>query len=337
MKKMQGHIPVLDGIRGLAILLVMLAHFSGELVLKTHYPIIGPIVTKLMLNGLLGVDLFFILSGFLITGILLKTKDFERYFLNFYVRRLLRIFPLYYGVLFVVFWVLPLFLEFDKTTQSLSSNQWWLWLYLTNFPGHPNWDSSSIFHLGHFWSLAVEEHFYLVWPLVVFFCSTNLLKKICLSWTAFSMLAGLLSFFTDIRLFQFLHWSTISLSGSLTLGAYGALIAREEEGLEIYTVAARKWLLYFGVALLIIGFIPRSIGGELVRFIIHYVSWGGVCALIILVLTSAKGSLLEQFFTNKIMMFFGKLSYGLYPESVRGQFSPLRFLSPGHFREKFAV
>jgi peptidoglycan/LPS O-acetylase OafA/YrhL len=150
VQKLKGHIPVLDGIRGLAIVMVLIAHFATllEVFLKNYYPFIGPIITKLALAGLMGVDLFFVLSGFLITGILLDTKGTERYFTNFYARRFLRIFPLYYGVLFLLFFVLPKCISFDAAATEISANQWWLWAYLTNFPGHPVLDNSKIFLLS---------------------------------------------------------------------------------------------------------------------------------------------------------------------------------------------
>src|SRR5437879_1861555 len=90
---MQQKIPQLDGIRGVAILVVII-HNSGR------FP-------RLFANGWMGVDLFFVLSGFLITGILLDTKESEGYFKNFYVRRCLRIWPLYYSLLLFMFVVVP--------------------------------------------------------------------------------------------------------------------------------------------------------------------------------------------------------------------------------------
>lgn len=312
MRKLEGHVPVLDGIRGLAILLVLIAHFNGEAILKEYFPVIGPIVTKIMLTGLMGVDLFFILSGFLITGILLKTIDSERYFYNFYARRFLRIFPLYYGVLFSIFWILPIFVKLDAPAQFLSSKQWWLWSYLTNFPGHPNLDSSEVFHLGHFWSLAVEEHFYLIWPLVVFSFPVHQLKKICLSWTAFSVFAGIASCFADGWVSHALRWSTICFSGGLTLGAYGALVSIEESGLERFALIAKKVVIYAGFLFIALAMVPRKFEPELINILTHYMSWIFFSAIVILVIVSEKNSLYAKFFSNSIMIFFGKISYGLY-------------------------
>jgi len=96
---MQERLPQLDGIRGIAILVVMLHNESGR------YPFLY--FDHIFANGWMGVDLFFALSGFLITGILLDTKPSNRYFKNFYARRCLRIWPLYYSSLFLMFVIIP--------------------------------------------------------------------------------------------------------------------------------------------------------------------------------------------------------------------------------------
>ena len=103
--EIEGHIPALDGVRGLAILVVMIGHFN-----LGYYPTYQfEYGLKTMIEtGWWGVDLFFVLSGFLITGILLDAKGSSHYFRNFYVRRVLRIFPLYYGFLFAFFVLAPL-------------------------------------------------------------------------------------------------------------------------------------------------------------------------------------------------------------------------------------
>ncbi len=128
--KLAGHMPALDGIRGLAVLMVLVFHFVGQM-LPTNWverAIVG--VTK---YGSFGVDLFFVLSGFLITGILYEARDKPHYFRNFYMRRVLRIFPLYYGVLVLVFFVAPLIPPLrGPTLDYLLDRQAWAWLYAVN-------------------------------------------------------------------------------------------------------------------------------------------------------------------------------------------------------------
>ena len=150
------HLAALDGLRGVAILLVLLHGFD---VLKDAHGLVH-LVDMALDAGWIGVQLFFVLSGFLITGILLDTRAQPGYYRSFFVRRVLRIFPLYYGVLTVAFVVLPL----CGLGGQDGRHQFWLWTYLANY--------AAPFGLGervfpHFWSLCVEEQFYLAWPLVV--------------------------------------------------------------------------------------------------------------------------------------------------------------------------
>src|SRR3954466_6828035 len=177
-----GHIATLDGLRGVAILLVMLCHFLGLLHTGNHR--LDSLLHLGFGHGWVGVNLFFVLSGFLITGILLDAKSSPRYFRNFYARRTLRIFPLYYGVLFVCFAILPLFPGSNSADfLALRSRQGWLWTYCTNIKIVLDGDwkfATPLLDLGHFWSLAVEEHFYLVWPLLVFLLPTRALVKACI-------------------------------------------------------------------------------------------------------------------------------------------------------------
>lgn len=177
------HIPALDGIRGLAILLVMLYHFS-RWAAPSAVGLPANVFEILAFGGWIGVDLFFVLSGFLISGILLDTLASPRYFQSFFVRRTLRVWPLYYGVLIAVFVAGPVLGADDmESMKALRAEQGWLWAYATNLvlARHDEWVlRAGWLEMGHFWSLAVEEHFYLVWPFVVFLVGRHRLGAVCL-------------------------------------------------------------------------------------------------------------------------------------------------------------
>ncbi len=168
------HVPVLDGLRGLAILLVLLHHFANVYApsawtRNAWHRVVG--------SGWCGVDLFFVLSGFLITGILHDARRGPGYFRNFYMRRVLRIFPLYYGVLAALFLAYPLLAGSHQRFAALAEHQPWLWLYAQNFKVILSGDWVPC-GMNHFWSLAVEEQFYLFWPFVVFACRRRTLLHV---------------------------------------------------------------------------------------------------------------------------------------------------------------
>ena len=162
------YFPGLDGLRGIAVLLVVAVHFFPQFKMSNWAE---SWLAKIPENGWTGVDLFFVLSGFLITGILIDASDKPHRFRNFYMRRVLRIFPLYLGVLVVVLWLIP-----DVTGLELPpiirTNQAWLWFHLSNVKMVLENDyifNTGWVNLAHLWTLAVEEHFYLVWPAAIFF------------------------------------------------------------------------------------------------------------------------------------------------------------------------
>jgi peptidoglycan/LPS O-acetylase OafA/YrhL len=161
MRNAEHHITALDGLRGMAVILVFFFHSLGPLL--TH---MGPISYM----GWLGVDLFFVLSGFLITSILLRARDAENYYWVFYTRRALRILPLYY---------MALSLSLLTTHDHYSFRaQIWFWLNISNLATAFN--PMLIPWLAHYWSLAVEEQFYLIWPAVVRRISPAVLFNLCI-------------------------------------------------------------------------------------------------------------------------------------------------------------
>ena len=150
-------LPQLDGIRGIAILLVLVHNTNPSASLH---------IAAISTYGWMGVDLFFALSGFLITGILLDTKQSDGYFRNFYARRCLRIWPLYYSLLIFMFVIVPHARPAEAHAIFERSAPWWAYpFFLQNFlVAIPQQAAGA---LGVTWSLAIEEQFYLVWPLFV--------------------------------------------------------------------------------------------------------------------------------------------------------------------------
>ncbi|MGH9573364.1 MAG: acyltransferase family protein [Candidatus Acidiferrales bacterium] len=161
------HIPQLDVLRGIAVLTVIGYH-GLDLIPHLHLNVV-------LGTGYVGVDLFFVLSGFLITGILVRTKASPNYFRNFYARRALRIWPVYYVLLLFTFVVLPLIHPQSVTDIFAKSHPWEAYpFFLQNLTVNGN----SFGTLTATWSLAIEEQFYLVWPLIIFLAPPRLLKPI---------------------------------------------------------------------------------------------------------------------------------------------------------------
>jgi len=320
----------LDGLRALAIILVFLHHMSG------HIPVVGRFTLGLNWfadQGWLGVDLFFVLSGFLITGILLDTREANNYFSGFYARRILRIFPLYYVVLTVVILVGKWINSPPLTaTLPLPQDRWLYYCYLTNWLGlwKANYGPN---YLAHFWSLAVEEQFYLVWPLIVW-----LARPRAIPWVA----GGLAAVAAVVRVIWVAHsgpqqaiaWATICRLDELFAGALCAYLFRNPARM----LKVRKWLP--GTAILGIGsffvilsgmrFFPRPMMKWLYVFpsawhalndpALFFIECGGFvllalgfAAIVLLAAhTDGKKTWMQKFLTSRVLAPIGAYSYGIY-------------------------
>lgn len=306
--------PGLDGLRGIAILMVMLFHF-------TLMPPVAPWDVPLSTfahYGWTGVDLFFVLSGFLITSILLDAKGHKEYFKNFYVRRMLRIFPLYYAFLAGLLILYPLIGDPAWTSEAevLRDHWWWVWFHLTNWLVARTGDfwTATPLGTGGFWSIAIEEQFYLVWPLVVLLLSERRLQWVCGA-------LFLLSLATRLGMTAIgLSWTavftvTLGRVDSLAIGALLATVARTPTGLNTL-----RPFLYPASIFTILSFVAIEI---MLRVIDHpnytlalavelslVAVFSG--ALLVGTMTAAADGIGTRVTHSTILRSFGKYSFALY-------------------------
>jgi len=305
-----GHIPALDGLRGVAIILVVVYHAARGL------PYVGSreqVVQSLVNLGWVGVDLFFVLSGFLITGILLDAKGGSGYFRTFYGRRVLRIFPLYLTYVAFVVWLAPaLGLEPPRAAAQLRGEQAWYWSYMVNaLVARWGW-ASAPWHTAHLWSLSVEEQFYLVWPALVFALSRRNLIRTAVGIAAAAMALRVLLVSTagaSVGVYVLLP----TRMDGLALGAVLAGLARERDawprlrrwapavaGGAILTLTAifrREWLLPSGTLTEMAGYAALALLSA---------------AAVVSAVGAAAGTVAASLWTNPLLRFFGRYSYGLY-------------------------
>jgi peptidoglycan/LPS O-acetylase OafA/YrhL len=319
------HIPALDGVRGLAILLVLVKHFMpwGQWQFTWSALASGAgvyqLITRLPRCAWVGVDLFFVLSGFLITGILWDAKGTENYFGRFYMRRFLRIFPLYYGVLIVLLLIAPLFVHFQSAeAHYVLTHQWPLWLYTANWSmaWHGQWFyGSGPMEFNHFWSLCVEEQFYLVWPFVVYFCGRRTLLAVCGGATLLAL--GLRAWFVfhGVSLTAIFVFTPCRID-TLAAGAALAILVRGPGGLPALLPWAWRGLLVCGalLAAMVVSSTAfcldqRDTGMQLIGYTLLA---GLFASTLVLAMGAAPGTRPFRFWKHPFMRFLGKYSYGIY-------------------------
>src|SRR5579859_3776089 len=283
------YVPELDGLRGLAVLAVLFYH--------CHTRLVGTWVYGAALWGWAGVNLFFALSGFLITSILLEARDKPHYFRNFYMRRALRIWPVYFLLLVVCYAVPEWFLGDTLAHQG----QWKIVLAYVLF-------IQNLRHtvlpgtLGPTWSLAIEEQYYLVWAPVVRFCRgrfSSVLPAILLAMVAASPLFRLSHAHWLNTTHTLIHLEGIALGSLLSLGLYRFRLAR------------RVWL-WVGLSAALVGFVLAGtvFGGTAFLDTGLALGFAGV-VLAALAGTGARNPV-ALLLRRGPLPFYGKISYGLY-------------------------
>lgn len=323
------HKPIaeLDGIRGLAIVMVVYYHFVGQFETRQNFE---SVFFQLSQFGSRGVDLFFVLSGLLITWRLRSTRDKSRYFSSFYWRRFFRIVPLFYSCLVVVAiltWVL---------LPANSSERAFLFQYLALsavFLSNFAIISAKVFPpLGTavFWSLAIEEQFYLVWPWVVRYFNAHRLRLFCLSLcliafvSRWALLANSFSYFT-------IYVSPVTRVDCLALGALLALDF-EPKRLEHWGLPA-SFLLLVSVNLWL-----RAADADPLRISVSYAASAFFFFnLVLRALASPPQSYLRKALRFPSLVWIGKRSFAIYlfhsmVLSASKKLLPTLSVPPLHFR-----
>jgi len=288
--------PALDGLRGVAILLVIFLHNFK--------------FTNFFFFGWLGVDLFFVLSGFLITDILLRTIETKNFLRNFYIRRFLRIFPLYYLTIIICLFVipnlgLPVHLDYYINNQLAFWTFTQNWLFIFKSP-----TGSPI--LMHFWSLAVEEQFYVVWPLIILLVKkTKPLLFISVFLLVAVMITRVLLWKFQIEDLAYDSLYTFTRIDGICVGCSIALLLR------VYPLFLKnyKFLIVFFLALLnfviyILNF--RSPVRLPYLAFVGYTTFAVLFGILIYEVITNRSKLVRILFENRILKFFGEISYGFY-------------------------
>ena len=294
--------------RGCAILLVIATHLASGTTAASGF---DEVVLRILRAGWIGVDLFFVLSGFLITGILLDTRGDPRYFRVFLARRALRILPLYwlYLLLLVVaaWWLPP-----DPQRETLLASLPWHAAYLTNvIVALQGWDVSG-FQTGHLWSLSVEEQFYLVWPWLVLAAGARRLRDAtvrAMFWLpalrAAAVAAGVLTLTT--------HLLTPFRADSFAAGALLAIVVRDEER-DRFLPRLRLAGTVATALVVAIALHDRGLrySSPLVRTAGYTLLAVGFASLIERVLHAQPGSLLARPLGSRALQSIGRYSYSIY-------------------------
>ena len=295
------HIPSLDGLRGIAILMVI----------AFHYYYFVPVFSA----GWTGVDLFFVLSGYLITGRLLASLDKPGYFANFYRNRILRIFPLYFAILITFYIGIHFFTK--PSTQPL------LAYYHTHWPSYylffVNWtfihDGMPLApYLTHFWSLSIEEQFYLFWPFLIF-CIKNSKHRIVVFISLFLLVivARCITFHyygqPDNPVFYFNN--TFFRADSLILGALLAQLHLKKTALPRRLFP----ILFIGSGVTLLTYIIFVYPPDPWRPFFETIGYSIIAifsACLIHLSITRPEKFPAKIFSNRLLGFIGKISYGLY-------------------------
>ena len=295
------YIPSLNGLRALSVIFVILYHFNSRF---PHNVAIQPPWTFPFLDRYLGVNIFFVISGYLITTLLMKEKELTQSvsLKQFYIRRTLRIFPAYYFLL-AVYALLQL-----CNVLHFAPLSWLTSLTYTKYFYKSDWET------GHLWSLSVEEHFYLLWPLLFkTFKKYNFLYAVIVIVPVFRLIANHynISWMDSLSIFQ---------RGDAIV--FGCLLALHYQKITHWVnrlVSINRLFILLPLVLLIIVYLaglpfvkPTVINGLITAFGNTYGTLANIAIVMIIVISINSRNWWYKFLNIPAMNFIGKISYSLY-------------------------
>ncbi len=290
----------LDSLRAFAVIFVLISHWATRVGMDSHFWYF--IQNCIVPDGVFGVYLFFVLSGFLITSILLQVRteagDTDRLYVikSFFIRRVLRIFPIYYLVVFVTYFAFP----------EVRGGIWYLLTYTNKFYLYKmdSWVASPVVHS---WTLAIEEQFYLIWPWIIMFMNKKYLRLIFILF----IVTGVVS--TKIILsYKISTWLPFNSYDAFGIGAWYAYARTETDSCRKFEKVIRTLGPFFLVPyfyLKVAGFYTNNWNGiYLIRF-----TDSMICAwLIVLVINNKSEFCRKYILENTVLNYIGKISYGIY-------------------------
>lgn len=312
-KEEKVYFPGLNALRFVAASAVIITHIEllkGEFGFKNF--LYNPLINNL---GGLGVYFFFVLSGFLITYLLLKEKALlnDIKIKDFYFRRIFRIWPLYFFILILGFFILPNFKEFNISNLETSFHNYFyqnLFLYLLILPNLAFSFFTAVPHIGQSWSIGVEEQFYIFWPWLIK-KSSNILKTLFIFIITVIFIKILYLFLPDslkdenwyLPLKRFLAMTKLE---SMAIGGVGASLLFYNN-IKILNFIYNKilFLLSFLIVIVLIYFTPQKIQDG-----IHIIY--SVLFLIIIMNVSSRKYKFTGFLENSVFNYLGSISYGIY-------------------------
>lgn len=295
----RGRIPYLDGFRALAIIAVVVSHMTP------HLPY-GHIKIPVLTNGHMGVTLFFVISGFLITLLLLREQERSETISikNFYIRRVFRIFPAYFFYL-AVFFVLQLLNQVHIGTKYWVASVLYAMCYMPNL--------NSAWEIGHTWSLSVEEHFYFIWPVLFLWLGPQRAIKVLLGYLLCIPLLryGIWHFFRNTIDIDF---ASVTQMGSIATGCVLAFVANRNIFPKALDSLQKRPALFFAIGvgtLFLSDFLSKS-GKYSILFHdpVSAASFGLIMLSVLYMTRELKP--LRSFLDLKPMVFIGVMSYSIY-------------------------